>query len=108
MSKQEKAKFIEKHLPSIENIIDEYKTQGKTLTTAEAEVVRDQLRRDLASGHIDAMENVLGDDVLEKVAGGGGCQGGVPTPTATPPEKRISISPELQMGIRKDYIDDQI
>ncbi len=87
MSEQEKNKLIEEHLPSLESIIDEYKAQGKALTTEEAEAVREQLRKDLASGHIEAMESELGDNLLDKIAGGAGgnCEPtGRPTPTPTP------------------------
>ena len=87
MSEQEKAKRIEEHLPSLESIIDEYRAQGKTLTAEEAEAVREQLRKDLASGHIEAMESVLGDNLLDKIVGGAGGNcwpTGVPTPTPTP------------------------
>jgi F0F1-type ATP synthase membrane subunit b/b' len=70
MSEQEKNKLVEEHLPSLESIIDEYKAQGKTLTAEEAEAVREQLRADLVAGHVDAMENVLGDNLLDAVAGG--------------------------------------
>ena len=78
MSEQEKAKRIEEHLPSVEAIIDEYRTQGRELTRAAAEKIRERLRADLTAGHVDAMENVLGDNVLEKIAGG---VGGAPFPT---------------------------
>lgn len=83
MSEQEKAKRIEEHLPAVEVIIDEYRTQGRELTRAAAEQIRERLRADLTAGHVDAMENVLGDNALDAVAGGG-CIGGAPTPTATP------------------------
>ena len=83
MSEQEKAKRVEEHLPTVETVIDEYRAQGRELTRQEAEKVRERLRADLAAGHVDAMENLLGDDALDAVAGGG-CIGGVPTPTATP------------------------
>ncbi len=63
MFEQEKAKVHEEHLPSVREIIDEYRTRGKELTEAEAEQVREQLRA-------DARENVLGDDLLDAVAGG--------------------------------------
>ena len=83
MSEQEKTKRIEEHLPTVDAVIDEYRAQGKELTRQAAEKVRERLRADLAAGHVDAMENVLGDDALDAVAGGG-CRGGAPTPTATP------------------------
>ncbi|MBO4341288.1 MAG: hypothetical protein J5835_07675 [Bacteroidales bacterium] len=77
MSEQEKAKLIEDHLPTVEEVIDEYRAQGKELTRQEAEKICERLRADLAAGRVDAMENVLGDDVLEKIAGGAL----VPSPT---------------------------
>ena len=81
MSEQEKAKLIEDHLPTVEEVIDEYRAQGKELTRQEAEKICERLRADLAAGHVDAMENVLGDDVLEKIAGGAV----VPLPTLPHP-----------------------
>ena len=100
MSEQEKAKLIEEHLPSLESIIDEYRAQGKALTTEEAEAVREQLRKDLASGHLDAMENVLGDDVLDKIAGGAAINcvptgGWMPTPTPTPTPGPYTYGPRV-------------
>ena len=83
MSEQEKERIIEAHLPSIQAIRDEYRTQGRALTAAEAEAIRAQLRQDLAAGHVDAMENILGDDALDKVTGG--CPG--PTPTKKPEDQ---------------------
>ena len=77
MSKKEKAKVIEEHLPSIQSIIDEYKEQGQALTAEEANEIREQIREGLSTGHLDAMETVLGDDALDKAAGGLG----QPTPT---------------------------
>ena len=77
MSKKEKAKVIEEHLPSIQSIIDEYKEQGQALTAEEANEIREQIREGLATGHLDAMENVLGDNALDQAAGGGMS----PTPT---------------------------
>ena len=74
MSEKEKAKRIEEHLPTVEAIIDEYRAQGRELTGQEAEQIREQLRLGLIAGHVDAMENVLGDDALNAVVGGG-CQG---------------------------------
>ena len=70
MSKQEKAKRIEEHLPSVEAIIEEYRAQGRELTRAAAEKIRERLRADLSAGHVDARDDVLGDDVLAAVAGG--------------------------------------
>ena len=98
MSEQEKAKRIEEHLPSLESIIDEYRAQGKTLTAEEAEAVREQLRKDLASGHIEAMESVLGDNLLDKIVGGAGGNcwpTGVPTPTPTPTPGPYTYGPRV-------------
>ena len=96
MSEQEKERIIEAHLPSIQAILDEYRAQGRELTAAEAEAIREQLRQDLAAGHIDARDDILGDDALEKIAGGSG--GNAPptrifrestsTPTPLPYNKR--------------------
>ena len=72
MSEQEKERIIEAHLPSIQAILDEYRAQGKALTAAEAEAIRERLRQDLAAGHLDARDDILGDDALEKIAGGAG------------------------------------
>ena len=83
MSENEKAKRIEALLPSLEAILDEYRAQGRELTVEEAEAIREQMRQDMAAGHIDAMENVLGEDALDKVAGG--CAG--PTPTEKPEDQ---------------------
>lgn len=80
MSDQEKAKLIENYLPSIQSIMDEYKAQGKMLTTEEAEGIREQIRKDMESGHIDAMENVLSEDALDEVIAGI-----APAPTKTDP-----------------------
>ncbi len=71
MIEQEKAKRIEEHLPSVEAIIDECRAQGRELTRAAAEQIRERLRADLTAGHVDARHDAL-DDVLEGVAGGGG------------------------------------
>ncbi len=59
-------------------VIDEYRAQGRELTEAEAEKIREQLRQAIAQGHMDARDDVLGDDVLEKIAAGAG---GAPFPT---------------------------
>ena len=83
MSEQEKTKRIEEHLPTVKAVIDEYRAQGRELTEAEAEKIRERLRTDLAVGHVDARDDVLGDDVLDNVAGGGGC-GPAPTRHPTP------------------------
>lgn len=72
MSESEKAERIEALLPSLEAILDEYRAQGRELTTEEAEAIREQVRQDMAAGHIDARDDILRDEVLEKVAGGGG------------------------------------
>ena len=80
MSEIEKAKRIDALLPSLESIREEYRAQGRALTAAEAEAIREQIREGLASGHLDAMGNLLGDDALEKVSGGGLA----PTPTVAP------------------------
>ena len=69
MSEQEK-KILEEHLPSVQAIIDAYREQGKELSEEAAEEIREQIRKDMEAGHIDAMENVLGEDLLTKVAGG--------------------------------------
>lgn len=81
MSEQERTKRIEEHLPTVKAVIDEYRAQGRELTEAEAEKIRERLRADLAVGHVDARDDVLGDDVLDNVAGGGG---GGPAPTRPP------------------------
>ena len=66
-------------IPSVESIMEEYKKQGKTLTVEEAKKVREEIQKDLESGHIDARgEILLSDEPLEKVAGG---FGGSPGPT---------------------------
>ena len=78
MIEQEKAKRIEEHLPAVEAVIDEYRTQGRELTRQEAEKIRERLRAALAAGHVDARDDALGDDVLAKIAGG---VGGAPFPT---------------------------
>ena len=70
MSDQEKARIVEERLPSIQAIFDAYKAQGKALTQEEAEQIRQQIRADMTSGHIDAMENLLSDKLLDKVSGG--------------------------------------
>ncbi|MCR4720262.1 MAG: hypothetical protein K5655_00875 [Lachnospiraceae bacterium] len=71
--------------------------QGKALTEAEAEQIRTRIKEDMKEGHLDAMENLINDDALEAVAGG--CWGGVPTPTMTPPAIVPSPS-ELTTTIR--------
>ncbi len=73
----EKSKFIEEHLPSLQSIIEEYQAQGKLLTAKEAEQIREEIRKDMTSEHI----NVIGDDILEMVVGGAG---GSPVPTGSP------------------------
>ena len=80
MSETDKKRIIEEHLPSLQTILEEYKAQGRALTKAEAKAVREQLREAMAAGHVDAMENILGEDALDKVRGGGL----VGTPTMTP------------------------
>ena len=62
-------------IPSVESIMEEYKKQGKTLTVEEAKKVREEIQKDLESGHIDARGEIfLSDETVEKVAGGiGGC-----------------------------------
>ena len=77
MSETEKAKRIETLLPSLSAIREEYRAQGRELTEAEAEAIRQQIREGLASGHLDAMETILGDDALDRAVGGLGA----PTPT---------------------------
>lgn len=89
MSEQEKAKVIEERLPTVEAVIDEYRTQGKELSRQEAEKTREQLRAALAAGHVDARDDGLSDDVLDNVAGGAG---GVPNPGGAP-------NPTLKCGI---------
>ena len=86
----EKNRIIENHLPSIQSIIEEYQAQGKTLTLKEAEQIREEIRKDMTPEDIDAMENILEDDVLEQIAGGAG---GSPIPTACP----VSITPEASL-----------
>ncbi len=106
MSEQEKNRILEENLPSIETIIAEYKKQGKELNESEAEQIRDRIKEDLGAGHLDAMENLISDDNLEAVAGGGrpGCIGGVPTPTIMVVEvlERVKPGGELpySTGIR--------
>ena len=79
MSEQEKEKLIKNYLPSIQAIIDEYKAQGKELTMDEAKQIREQIKKDMESGHIDAMETILSEEALEKVVAGIG-----PAPTQRP------------------------
>ncbi len=69
-------------IPSVESIMEEYKKQGKTLTVEEAKKVREEIQKDLESGHIDARGEIfLSDETVEKVAGG---TGGCPIPTMHP------------------------
>ena len=66
-------------IPSVESIMEEYKKQGKTLTVEEAKKVREEIQKDLESGHIDARgEFFLSDETVEIVAGG---YGGSPEPS---------------------------
>ena len=66
-------------IPSVESIMEEYKKQGKTLTVEEAKKVREEIQKDLESGHIDARGEIfLSDEAVEKVAGG---TGGSPEPS---------------------------
>ena len=80
MSESEMMQRIEALLPSLSAIREGYRRQGRELTEAEAAAIREQMRLDMAAGHIDAMENLLRDEVLEKVAGGSLS----PTPTEKP------------------------
>ena len=97
MSEAEKAKIIEEILPSLPSILEEYRRQGRELTEAEAEAIREQMRQDMAAGHIDARGDMLGDDSLEKVAGGGG---GNAHPTRIPFAQSIPTSTYLSYGKR--------
>ena len=94
MSEREKADRIEALLPSLSAIQAEYRAQGRELTVAEAEAIRDQIRKDMTAGHIDARDDILRDNALEKVSGGAGGNapptripftGLTPTPTSLLP-----------------------
>ena len=68
-------------IPSVESIMEEYKKLGKTLTVEEAKKVREEIQKDLESGHIDARGEIfLSDETVEKVAGG---TGGSPKPSSS-------------------------
>ena len=79
--------------PSITAIMEEYKKQGKTLTTEEAENIRKQIQKDLESGHIDARDDIMFIDALDNVVGG---VGGSPIPTK--PDSAISSKANDQIG----------
>ena len=87
MTDQEKGKIIEEHLPDVDSIMEEYQKQGKALTREEAESIRETIRSDMEAGHIDAREDFVGDELLEKVAGG---VGGSPLPTKFSPEHEFT------------------
>ncbi len=72
----------EKAVPSIQSIIKEYKKQGKELTEKEAESIREQIKKDMASGRLDA-RNDFEEESLGRVYGG---SGGCPIPTSFPPQ----------------------
>ena len=57
-------------LPSLDDIIAEYGRQEKKITREQAESILDSIKEDAASGHIDAMENLINDHLLEGVCGG--------------------------------------
>ena len=93
MSEGEKAKRVEALLPSLSAIREAYRQQGRALTEAEAEAIREQMRQDMAAGHIDARDEILGDSALEKVAGGGGGNAQptrIPLPLSTPTPTYLS------------------
>ena len=87
MTEQEKGKIIEEHLPDVDSIMEEYQKQGKTLSREEAENIRETIRCDMEAGHIDAREDFVGDELMEKVAGGAG---GAPLPTEFSPEHQCT------------------
>ncbi len=57
-------------LPSAESIIAEYKKQGKQITRKEALSLLEQIKKDVSSGHLDAMENLVDENKLEGVSAG--------------------------------------
>ena len=59
------------NIPSLDDIIKEYGRQGKKITREQAASILDSIKEDAASGHIDAMENLINDHLLEGVCGGG-------------------------------------
>jgi F0F1-type ATP synthase membrane subunit b/b' len=99
MSEKEKREIIESRLPTQGSIMEEYKKQGRELTEAEAEKIREQLRQEIAQGHVDARDDVLGDDVLETVAGGLGEGSVAPKPTDHPSILRNDDDDDDREGI---------
>ncbi len=82
--------------PSITAIMEEYKKQGKTLTTEEAENIRKQIQKDLESGHIDARDDIMFIDELDNIVGG---IGGSPIPTLRDSAKPSKANDQSGSGL---------
>ena len=90
MSETEKTKRIEELLPSLSSIQAEYLSQGRALTEAEAEAIREQMRQDMAAGQMDARNDITEDSLLDQVSGG---SGGAPHFTSCPVFTKKPIEP---------------
>ena len=90
MSETEKTKRIEALLPSLSSIQAEYLSQGRALTEAEAEAIREQMRQDMAAGQMDARNDITEDSLLDQVSGG---SGGAPHFTSCPVFTKKPIEP---------------